>query len=254
MHPTHIFLGVYYIGQQCQGESPNHTSTVKIQSKIPTVPASFPAPSINLTMRPLSRGLKQNIHENITYQIFNGVWSEEYGCQIHLDPYDSIVLDFVNKNTQKCDVATVDNVLLESTAASKNANRSILKTIMSIKTSENYDQLLAKLVHHQENIKIAKKEGKMTNTEDHMENVNKVQMLEFLLNDNSSKVGNRFKRHENSIKVATALAIFAENTRNQAEYLKQKKLNKLLNWNENVVDEQLEPKSCNDKFIDLMNV
>merc|ERR1712166_1262510 len=133
-------------------------------------------------MRPLARGIKHT-HEHKTYQIFNGEWSEEHGCQIYLNSYDSIVLDFVNKNTQKCDVATVDNVLLDTQKAenSKHGNRGILKTIMNIKTSENYDQLLAKLVDHQEQAKVAKKVG--TENILDVETVKLVQMLEFLLNE-----------------------------------------------------------------------
>jgi len=247
MHPTHIYLGVYYIGQQCQGESPHHSSTKKVHQFIPKVPASFPAATIGMAMRPLARGIKQNTHEHITYQIFNGEWSEETGCQIYLNSYDSIVLDFVNKNTQKCDVATVDNVLLDTHKAenSKHGNRGILKTIMNIKTSENYDQLLAKLVDHQEKVAVAKKGGGAgsDNSLD-VETVKRVQMLEFLLNEqqnvrkpadkieNLNDVNAVLQKHEQNITAAGVLSLISGNTTFQVEYIKQMKIRKLLKIDE----------------------
>jgi len=244
MHPNHVYLGVYYIGQQCEGESPQHSSTRKVHQFIPKVPASFPAPSIGMTMRPLARGIKQNTHEHITYQIFNGAWGEEHGCQIYLNSYDSIVLDFVNKNTQKCDVATVDNVLLDTQKAenSKHGNRGILKTIMNIKTSENYDQLLAKLVDHQEQAKVAKKVGSDNSLD--VETVKQVQMLEFLLNEqqnvrkpvnkieNLNDVNQVLQKHEQNITAAGVLSLISGNTTFQVEYIKQMKIRKLLKIDE----------------------
>ena len=157
-------------------------------------------------------------------------------------------VDFVNKNTQKCDVATVDNVLLDTHKAenSKHGNRGILKTIMNIKTSENYDQLLAKLVDHQEKVAVAKKGGGAgsDNNSLDVETVKRVQMLEFLLNEqqnvrkpadkieNLNDVNAVLQKHEQNITAAGVLSLISGNTTFQVEYIKQMKIRKLLKIDE----------------------
>jgi len=233
MHTDHICLGMYYMGQK-----PQHDLD-KIMENSPLIPQSIlrSEDRINMVMNPFSWTQASELSQ-VPFKVVDYSCNVTLPTELHLATYDYIILDFIQNNTQSCDVATVDNVLMEAQTSAGtpiNGSRTVLQTLLSLNTSQDYDVLLAKLVDAQEQAHVQKKEGKKTD----MVLQKKTQMLKYLLTEERQPTqktpesptietdqyaqSNAIKKHEQSMAAVTALSLLSSNVAIQARFAKQMK-------------------------------
>lgn len=220
------------------GQKPQHDLD-KIMENSPLIPQSIlrSEDRINMVMNPFSWTQASELSQ-VPFKVVDYSCNVTLPTELHLATYDYIILDFIQNNTQSCDVATVDNVLMEAQTSAGtpiNGSRTVLQTLLSLNTSQDYDVLLAKLVDAQEQAHVQKKEGKKTD----MVLQKKTQMLKYLLTEERQPTqktpesptietdqyaqSNAIKKHEQSMAAVTALSLLSSNVAMQARFAKQMK-------------------------------